>query len=125
MSNINPAIPAGASGAAFAHGGDSLHMRRMVAAIAEGGRVASARSAVAAPRLSDMSPDALVAAANRRLAQQTTRLEFIVRHDPAGVIVRLVDAESGDVIRQYATADVREYAVSSSFMPGSLFYDAV
>lgn len=132
MNGINPAVPAGASSAAFARDGGSLHAPRMareVAAVAAGGQVATervARSGFPWPRaqVSEMSPDALVLAANQRLSQETIHLEFIVQHDPAGVIVRLIDSQSGEVIRQYSTVKVLEYAVSGSVKPGILFYDA-
>ena len=45
--------------------------------------------------------------------------------DSARRIDGLTDVESGEVVRQYSTSEVLEYAVPGSFKLGRLLYDAV
>lgn len=132
MSTINPVLSMGESGGEMLRDGSLLHavgVNKVLLPAEAQGRVApiddSARTAAPAHRegVGALSPDAVVAAANRRLSEASTRLEFIVQHDPAGVVVRLIDLESDEVIRQFSISDVHEYTVSGSSRPGRLFYD--
>lgn len=132
MDAINPVLSMGVSGGAMLRDGSLLQavgVNKVLLPAEAQGRAApvdgSARAAAPAHRegVGALSPDALVAAANRRLSEASTRLEFIVQHDPAGVVVRLIDVESDEVIRQFSISDVHEYAVSGRSRPGRLFHD--
>lgn len=61
------------------------------------------RMSVAPP--SGTSVDELVSAANDMFRSRATKLEFIVEGDPQQVIVRLLDLELGEVIREYSVKD--------------------
>lgn len=98
-------LPAGMS-AASAQGGW----------ISTGGALPAATAATLAPHDIDAAVDAL----NGALKPLDTRLQFAIDRDTRKVVVKLVDMETGDVIRQYPSEELLALAKAVGRKHGGL-----